>query len=283
MLDTRVCLQKPWLAIPLLVTVLVRPIQGQTREEVVLWESIKDSDRVDDFLGYLDKYPDGTFSPLAKRRLRAHEKQLYDLGTAAFGAKNDSEALRYFQILAEFDYPDAENCLGLMSFLGRGLPQNSARAVFWYRKAAGQGNGAAQQNLGDMYRNGVGVSKDIGQALIWYRKALDCYRQAAQQGDSVGKNSAAWLLATSPDARLRDANEAVKWAEDACAQTSYKEPAFMDTLAAAYAEQARWDAAVQTEQKAIQLLTDGRAPQTKIDDYKSRLALYQESKPYHQQ
>jgi hypothetical protein len=44
-------------------------LQAQTREEVVLWQSIKDSDHASDYLAYLDKYPDGTFAPLAKRRI----------------------------------------------------------------------------------------------------------------------------------------------------------------------------------------------------------------------
>jgi hypothetical protein len=53
------------------VTFIGQPpaLQAQTREEVVLWESIKDSDHTSDYLAYLDKYPDGTFAPIAKRRV----------------------------------------------------------------------------------------------------------------------------------------------------------------------------------------------------------------------
>lgn len=51
----------------------VSPIlQAQTtREEAVLWTSIKDSKDAEDYRGYLDKYPDGTFAPIAKRRIAA--------------------------------------------------------------------------------------------------------------------------------------------------------------------------------------------------------------------
>jgi hypothetical protein len=69
MLDTDFLRKKQWLAILLFVTIPVLPTQSQTREEVVLWESIKDSNRVGDFLAYLDKYPIGTFESLAKRHL----------------------------------------------------------------------------------------------------------------------------------------------------------------------------------------------------------------------
>ncbi len=44
---------------------------AQTREELLLWESIKNSERVADFQGYLDKFPNGTFSSVASRRISA--------------------------------------------------------------------------------------------------------------------------------------------------------------------------------------------------------------------
>lgn len=44
-------------------------IHAQTREEVVLWESIKNSNRARDFIAYLDAYPNGAFVPLAKSHL----------------------------------------------------------------------------------------------------------------------------------------------------------------------------------------------------------------------
>ena len=51
------------------------PLYAQTREEVVLWESIKDSEHVSDFQGYLDKYPSGTFATVAKRRIEELSKK----------------------------------------------------------------------------------------------------------------------------------------------------------------------------------------------------------------
>jgi hypothetical protein len=52
---------------------------------------------------------------------------------------------------------------------GRGV-----EAVPWYRKAANQGDAAAQNNLGVMYENGRGgLAKDEVEAVRWYRKAAD--------------------------------------------------------------------------------------------------------------
>lgn len=42
---------------------------AQTREETSLWETIKGSKDAEDYKAYLDKYPDGVYAPLAKRRI----------------------------------------------------------------------------------------------------------------------------------------------------------------------------------------------------------------------
>ncbi|MGM9812319.1 MAG: TonB family protein [Muribaculaceae bacterium] len=54
-------------------------------------------------------------------------------------------------------------------------------AVYWYRKAAEQGNATAQNNLGICYEDGEGVTKDIYEAVKWYRKA-------AAQGNIASKS-----------------------------------------------------------------------------------------------
>jgi TPR repeat protein len=67
---------------------------------------------------------------------------------------------------------------------GRGVAQDYAEAVRWYRKAAEQGHANAQFNLGNMYSNlqfnlgnmyfdGRGVPQDYAEAVRWYQKAAD--------------------------------------------------------------------------------------------------------------
>ena len=56
---------------------------------------------------------------------------------------------------------------------GKGVPQDDAEAVKWYRKAAEQGNADAQNWLGWMYQNGKGVPPDDAEAVEWYRKAAE--------------------------------------------------------------------------------------------------------------
>ena len=54
--------------------------------------------------------------------------------------------------------------------------------------------------------------------------------------DSNLLNNFAWVLATSPDDKLRDGERAVKLATEACELTGYETPHILSTLAAAYAE-----------------------------------------------
>jgi TPR repeat protein len=63
---------------------------------------------------------------------------------------------------------------------GNGSPRDArqraadyAQAAAWYRKAADQGNIAAQIHLAELYRDGRGVPRDMEQAVAWYRKAAD--------------------------------------------------------------------------------------------------------------
>jgi len=61
----------------------------------------------------------------------------------------------------------------------------------------------------------------------------------------------AWLLATCPQNDVRDGAKAVDLAKRACAVTNYRNPALMNTLAAAYAETGDFPQAVATADKAL--------------------------------
>jgi len=67
--------------------------------------------------------------------------------------------------------------------------------------------------------------------------------------DHVVANNLAWLLATSPDPKVRDGANAVVHAERA-ARLMRDDPSALDTLAAAYAAAGRFDEAVTTAERA---------------------------------
>ena len=56
----------------------------------------------------------------------------------------------------------------LMYAEGEGVAQDHTEAVKWYQKVADQGVAAAQNKLGVMYENGKGVAKDTVLAYMWF-------------------------------------------------------------------------------------------------------------------
>ena len=101
----------------------------------------------------------------------------------------------------------------------------------------------------------------------------------ANPRDLSTANNLAWLLATCPDAEFRDGPRAVILAGRACELTRNSVPGLLDSLAAAYAEIGRFDKAVATLEKAIEL---ARKQETPIDVMEKRLGLYTARRPYHQ-
>jgi tetratricopeptide (TPR) repeat protein len=81
-----------------------------------------------------------------------------------------------------------------------------------------------------------------------YAGAIEQYRQIleAQPDLTEPLNNLAWLLATGPNANLRDGKKAVEYAEYACLVTKFKDPHLVGTLAAAYAEAGRFPEAIAT-------------------------------------
>lgn len=116
-----------------------------------------------------------------------------------------------------------------------------------------------------------------------YAAALTHYRSAlAHDGNSVDAlNNAAWQLATCPNPQLRDGKTAVELANKACELTGYKQPFYIVTLAAAYAEAGQYDEAITNAQKArVLALRHGQIELATRDE--QLLELYQAGKPFHE-
>jgi len=114
-------------------------------------------------------------------------------------------------------------------------------------------------------------------------KAIAYYREGLRwQPDQVRTcNDLAWILATNPDARLRDGSQAVHLAEHACDLSGYNQTIFIGTLAAAYAEASRFAEAITTAEKAI-ALADANGQKPLAERNRELLALYKADKPYHE-
>jgi tetratricopeptide (TPR) repeat protein len=86
----------------------------------------------------------------------------------------------------------------------------------------------------------------------------------------------AWILATCPDAGMRDGARAVKLATRACEITHWKDRIALETLAAACAECQDFPAAVQLQQQALAL----RGDPNRIAEGRLRLKLFEDEQPF---
>ena len=88
-------------------------------------------------------------------------------------------------------------------------------------------------------------------------------------------NNKAWLLATCPDDAVRDGELAIEHATEACELTAWNNFAYVDTLAAAYAESGDFESAVKWQEEAIALAPDGYH-----SEFRKRLRLFKAGKAY---
>nr|WP_315259457.1 tetratricopeptide repeat protein [uncultured Duganella sp.] len=102
-------------------------------------------------------------------------------GATAYNSKNYAVALKEIRPLAQAGNTDAEHLLGLMYYMGRGVPQDYKAALEWHRKAALKGKADAQYVVGAMYYTGNAVIQDHKQAVSWFRKAAEQGHTQAQQ------------------------------------------------------------------------------------------------------
>jgi tetratricopeptide (TPR) repeat protein len=167
----------------------------------------------------------------------------YSLGTL-LDAREPQEAIEHLEAAARFDpsWGLPRKALGgALARLGR-----VEEAIAGYASAArlAPDDAEAQLQLGVLF---AGQGK-LAEAAAHYRAAL---RLRPDSPEAL--NNLAWLLSTAPQAELRNGPEAVRLAERACALTRRRRAIMVGTLAAAYAEAGRFDAAAQTAQEAIGL------------------------------
>ncbi len=226
-----------------------------------------------------------------------HVGMCYYLGQGV--TKDQQQAVRCFRKEAEHQHVGALLYLGLCFWRGEGVDRDAflaakwwseaciqgivpwryfeggetlgdaAEVERWWRDIAEHGDPTLQCCLAEFYQFGHGVAQDDLQAAVWYRKA-------ANAGDLVALKRASWLLATSPNPKVRDGASAVKFGEKGASVTNYKDAGILDALAAAYAEAARFENAVAVEKQALACATR----EDERQEYQDRLKLYQAKTPY---
>lgn len=82
-------------------------------------------------------------------------------------------AFEQFTQLAHQNNAEAQYNLAFMYFGGEGIPQDDAKAAYWFEQAAKLAHAGAQDTLAYLYLHGRGLDADPVQAYAWYRVAAE--------------------------------------------------------------------------------------------------------------
>jgi tetratricopeptide (TPR) repeat protein len=102
---------------------------------------------------------------------------------------------------------------------------------------------------------------------------------ARKPNDAEAQKNMAWVLATWPEARIRDGAKAVELAERANELTYNRDPIIGTTLAAAYAETGRFAEATRTAEAALQKAEDS-GNTALAGAIRAQLLLYRSGQPF---
>jgi len=190
------------------------------------------------------------------------------LGIALHSQGKLDEAVSHYRRALRID-PDHTEA---HSSLGCALTEQGkfVEAISHYRKAL-------QTNP-----NYAEVHHRLGRTLVMadqFDGALEHLQEAVRlrpnRPDSL--NAIAQVLIVHPDDKVRDASQAVGFAERAAELTKYQDASVLDTLAAAYASAGQFEKAITTAEKAIALASAAQADEL-VGYLRKQLELYRQAR-----
>lgn len=218
-----------------------------------------------------------------------YEDAMFELGRlyvmGAYGGEKTANGLALISRSAELDNPDALLWLGWHHVLGDLVARDheraehyflraaerdevakleyvrflmhpevdlgfNERAYRWVRQFARDDNAHAMVLIGDLYARGLHVGKSFRRAGSWFKNAVK-----AAPDDPYLVNEVAWRLAVTHLPKLRDERYALEIMERIMGESeeASRNPAYLDTLAAAYAANGNFERAVAVQEQAIEV------------------------------
>ena len=195
-----------------------------------------------------------------------------NLGAALAQKGGVDEAIAHYRRALQLrpDYAEAHNNLGLALLQKGGVDE----AIAQYQMALQlkPDYAEAHNNLGTAL-----VQKGrMAEAITQYQKALQL-----EPADPKTQNNLALLLATGAEVSLRNGDQAVQLARQANDLAGGKNPLYLRTLAAAYAEAGQFSDAMRAAQEAIQL-AQAAGQSDLVARLNDELKRYQAGHPLHQ-
>lgn len=216
-----------------------------------------------------------------------YEVAMFELGRlyvmGAYGGEKSANGLALISRSAELENPDALLWLGWRHVLGNLVDRDHARAeqyflraaeraeaakleyvrflmhpevelgfneraYRWVRQFARDDNAHAMVLIGDLYARGLHVGKSFRRAGSWFRNAVE-----TAPDDPYLVNEVAWRLAVTHLPKLRDEPYALEIMERIMdeSEEASRNPAYLDTLAAAYAANGNFERAIAVQEQAV--------------------------------
>ena len=231
------------------------------------------------------------------------ESAYNNLGGALLRQSRWSEAAGYFRqaLSIKPNYADAYTNLGLAA----ALQGRAGEAIGYFQQALQikPNDGEAHYNLGIALLSQGRLDDAISQLRLAIRNKpsnADAYYKLGAALKAQGRldeavvafrealklrpdwilplNDAALILATHPDPKIRDARQAVVFAERAAKLTQYRNPVVLATLGVAYAAAGRIDDAISAAEVALPLAST-QGDEQLANNIRSQLELYKKAKP----
>jgi len=177
------------------------------------------------------------------------------------------EAIEQLQKVREAEPKDLLTMLQLAVLYGQKKAYDKALELYGLVLAQDPDNWLALRGRGDLLLN----TGKQAEAIADYEKAFKL-----RPKDPLLLNNLAWVLATSPDPKLRDGRRALELATTACELTEYKRPHILSTLGAAYAELGDFENAKKWSAKGLELAED----EEQKEHFKKELECYNARKPF---
>ena len=195
----------------------------------------------------------------------------------AAGKKRWGDAISDMQTLLQTDPTNAEYRIRLAGYyVGDARPRKAVELLTQVL------DGIRDENDQEQRETKTDALRARGDALLSVGKHADAikdYEEALKidPNDTGVLNNYAWVLATSPDDPVRNADRSIELGLKACELTKYQRPHILSTLAAGYAEKGDFETAKKWSAKAVEL----GAKDDEVDQQlKKELESYNEKKPW---
>jgi hypothetical protein len=189
---------------------------------------------------------------------------------------NDSNYQEYLSNLIEESEKDnhyAQNELAETYQDSDNPNMDLSQAVYWYEKAAENGNANAALQLGSLYGAGVGgLEQDCEMSVYWLTKATKGFLSG------IAWNNVAWTLVTCPDEKFIDAKRALEIMQEHGEEFAQTAGA-LDTLAAIHAQLGDFVKAVVLQETAL-FLIEKEENKPRIESMNERLKSYKSKKAW---